>query len=287
VVTNNHLNGSEATQTVAVSGTGVRGSASVALASSDNPALLGGTVTFTATVSSSSGTPSGSVNFYDESTLLGSGTLALGVATYATSRLAEGTHSITAVYEGDSSFSSGGSSALSLGVSDVTLDLATGGARTATVSAGGTATYHLTIAPSSGSALPAAVTLSATGGPSGATITITPRTISAGVGATNVTVAVQVPAPSAAVRSFNSWALGLALPLGMLVLPFGLRCRRLSRKQALFAALLLMVLAATCVFLGCGSSAHPAPQQPTDYTITVTASSGGVSHSTALTLTVQ
>ena len=287
VVTNNHLNGSDVTQNVAVSGTGVRGSASVVLESSANPALLSGTVTLTATVFSSSGTPSGSVSFYDEATLLGSGTVASGVATYATSSLPEGTHSLTAVYEGDSIFLSVTSSALSLAVSDVTLDLATGGARTATVSAGGTATYHLTIAPSSGLLIPAAVTLSATGGPAGATITITPRTIAAGAEATDVTVAVQVPAASAAVRSSTSWALCLALPLGMLVLPFGLRCRRLSRKQALFAALLLMVLAVTGVFLGCGSSAHPAPTQPTDYTITVTASSGTVSHSTALTLTVQ
>jgi sugar lactone lactonase YvrE len=229
----------------------------------------------------------GSVAFYDSATLLGSGPLASGVATYTTSGLAAGTHSLTAVYGGDLTFLSVTSSALSLVVSDVTLNLASGGARTATVSAGGTATYHLTIAPSSGSALPAAVTLAASGGPAGATITITPRTIAAGAGATNVTVAVQVPAASAAVRSSNSWALGLAFPLGMLVLPFGIRCWRLSRKRALFAALLLMVLVATGVFLGCGSSAHPAPQQPTNYTITVTASSGSVSHSTPLTLTVQ
>ena len=287
VVTNNHLNGSAATQTVAVSGTGVRGSASVALESSANPALVAGSVTLTATVSASAGTPTGSVAFYDSATLLGSGPLASGVATYTTSSLAAGTHSLTAVYGGDLTFLSVTSSAVSLVVSDVTLNLASGGARTATVSAGGTATYHLTIAPSSGSALPAAVTLAASGGPAGATITITPRTIAAGAGATNVTVAVQVPAASAAVRSSNSWVLGLAFPLGMLVLPFGIRCWRLSRKRALFGALLLMVLVATGVFLGCGSSAHPAPTQPADYTITVTASSGSVSHSTALTLTVQ
>ncbi|HEY6938928.1 MAG TPA: Ig-like domain repeat protein [Terriglobales bacterium] len=288
VVTNNHLNGTDATQNVAVSGTGVKATPSVVLASSANPALLSNSVTLTATVSSSSGTPTGSVAFYDEATLLGSGTLASGVATYSTTTLACDTHSITAVYAGDSSFSSVTSSAVSQVVSDLEVDLASGGTRTATVSAGGTATYHLTIAPSTGSAIPAAVTLSASGGPAGSTITITPRTIAAGAGATDVTVVVQVPAASAAVHRSNAWVFAVFLPLlGMLVLPCGIERRRFSGKRVPFAALLLMLLVSAGAMLACGSSAHPAPTQPTDYTITVTATSGSVSHSTSLTLTVQ
>ena len=288
VVTDNHLNGSEATQNVAVSGTGTKKSAAIALASSANPALVSNSVIFTATVSSSDGTPTGSVSFYDETTLLGSGTLAAGTATYATSSLAADTHSITAVYAGDSHFLDATSSAMSQVVSDLSLDLASGGISTATVSAGGTATYHLTIAPSSGTAFPAAVSLTASGGPAGSTITITPQTIAAGDGATNVTVAVQVPAASAAVRSYNSWSLALALPLlGMLAAPLGIQCRRQRRKRALFAAFLLLLLVAAGALLACGGSAHPAPTQPANYTITVTATSGSVSHSTPLILTVQ
>jgi sugar lactone lactonase YvrE len=76
----------------------------LALISSANPAVTGTAVTFTATASSSAGAPTGSINFYDGTTLLGSGTLALGVATYATSSLAVGAHSITAAYGGDSNF---------------------------------------------------------------------------------------------------------------------------------------------------------------------------------------
>jgi sugar lactone lactonase YvrE len=77
----------------------------VAMIVSANPAVAATAITFTTTVSSSAGTPSGSVSFYDGSTLLGSSTLALGVAAYATSSLALGAHSITAVYGGDSNFS--------------------------------------------------------------------------------------------------------------------------------------------------------------------------------------
>jgi sugar lactone lactonase YvrE len=285
VVTNNHLNGTAATQTIAVSGTGVHGSASVTLGASANPALLSSSVTLTATVSSSLGMPTGSVAFYDGTTLLGSSTLASGVATYATSSLAEGAHSITAAYGGDSSFSSATSSALSLVLSDVALDLATGEVRTATVSAGGTATYHLTISPSSGSELPAAVSLSASGGPAGSTITITPQTIAAGAAATTVTVAVQVPATLATIHRSGVWAIALGLPLLGVLVPLGLQRGRSYRKGVLFGALLLVL---TGGMLACGGSSSPAPpRQPADYTITVTAASGTVSHATTLTLTVQ
>ena len=76
----------------------------VALVSSSNPSSYAQPVTFTATVSSGVGiTPTGTVNFNDGSTTIGSGTLnASGVATFTTSSLAVGTHSIVAAYLGDS-----------------------------------------------------------------------------------------------------------------------------------------------------------------------------------------
>ena len=76
----------------------------IALTSSMNPASVGQSVTFTATLNSPAGAPTGTVTFYDGATQLGSGTLASGVATYATSALALGAHSITALYSGDSNF---------------------------------------------------------------------------------------------------------------------------------------------------------------------------------------
>ena len=276
--------------TGSVSLTVTKAAPSVALESSANPALVGSSVTLTATVSSSVSTPSGSVDFYDGTTLLGSGTLASGIATYETPDLAAGTHSITAEYSGDSNFTIVTSSEVSQVVSDLSFDIATGGSSTATVSAGGTATYHLAIAPSTGSTFPAEVTLSATGAPTGSTVTISPQTIAAGDGATTVTLTVQVPAARAAARTSNAWAFGVALPMmGMLVLPFGIERKRLTRKQILFAVLLLVALMSIGVMMGCGNSAPAAPpgRQPTNYTLTVTATSGGLSHATTLTLTVQ
>ena len=92
------------------------------LVSSANPSQLNQSVTLTATVapaSGLSGTPTGTVNFFDNNgtTLLGSGTLTTvngqQQATFTTSTLAAGTHSITAFYSGDSNFNASTSSTLS------------------------------------------------------------------------------------------------------------------------------------------------------------------------------
>ena len=70
--------------------------------------VFGQSVTFTATVAVSArapGTPTGTVTFDGRSTVLGTGTLStkngVTTATFTTSELAVGPHSITAVYGGD------------------------------------------------------------------------------------------------------------------------------------------------------------------------------------------
>lgn len=77
---------------------------SIALASSGNPAAIGQAVTFTASVSTVSGTPTGVVTLRDGNTSIGGGTLAGGVVTVTTAALAAGRHAITATYEGDTVF---------------------------------------------------------------------------------------------------------------------------------------------------------------------------------------
>ncbi len=78
-----------------------------AISSSTNPSVYGQPVTFTATVAAASpggGTPTGMVTFYDGKKKLGTATLSDGVASFETSSLSVGTHSITAVYGGDTDF---------------------------------------------------------------------------------------------------------------------------------------------------------------------------------------
>jgi titin len=73
--------------------------------STQNPSSYGQSVTFTATVSSSGGTPSGTVQFYDNGSPLGGPqTLSGGSASVTTSSLSVGSHTITAQYSGDANF---------------------------------------------------------------------------------------------------------------------------------------------------------------------------------------
>jgi sugar lactone lactonase YvrE len=113
------------------------------LASSSSTATVGTQVTFTATVSSSNGpTPTGTVQFMDGSTSLGSGTVGSGgTAALSIALLAPGTHIIVAIYNGDTDDSMSSSTALT----ETIQQIATGTALTASlnpISAG--ATLNLT-----------------------------------------------------------------------------------------------------------------------------------------------
>jgi photosystem II stability/assembly factor-like uncharacterized protein len=76
------------------------------LVSSMNPSVQGKPVTFTAVVSSPTGTPTGKVEFLNGSTVLATPTITSGSAQYTTSKLQPGANSITAIYLGDSSHDS-------------------------------------------------------------------------------------------------------------------------------------------------------------------------------------
>jgi hypothetical protein len=83
------------------------------LGSSVNPSSLGQMVTFTATVTSPGGSPTGTVSFKDGSAVIGTGTLdGGGKATFSTSALTAGNHPITVVYGGDVNFAISTSSPL-------------------------------------------------------------------------------------------------------------------------------------------------------------------------------
>src|SRR6185369_8936805 len=101
---------SELLQTVSQAGT------ETALDSSDNQSAFGQSVTFTATVTATEpgdGTPTGTLTFKEGGAALGTGTLSSGSATFSTSTLSIGDHTVTAVYEGDDSFTTSTSSDLS------------------------------------------------------------------------------------------------------------------------------------------------------------------------------
>jgi uncharacterized repeat protein (TIGR03803 family) len=88
---------------------------STQVTASIKPSVYGQAVTFTATVRADapgSGTPTGSVTFYDGTSQLGAGSLVSGKTTFTHTFLKVSAHSITAVYGGAAAFASSKSAAL-------------------------------------------------------------------------------------------------------------------------------------------------------------------------------
>ena len=86
------------------------------LTSAPNPSTSGQAVTFTAKVTPAfGGKPTGTVTFRDNTTAtaLGNGTVnSSGIASFTTSKLAVGTHSVSANYHGDTNFNASSSTAI-------------------------------------------------------------------------------------------------------------------------------------------------------------------------------
>ncbi len=282
-------------------------SAAIALSTSLNPVLLENAVTFTANVTSAGGTPTGTVNFLDGTTVIGAGTLAGGTASFSSAAMALGAHSITAVYSGDANFAGVTSSALPQSVITISLGTAetgSGGTGTAsgsaqTIAPGGTASFSLPILPSAGTSFPSTLTLNIGGLPSGATVTVGPSawvqptttsdvwTLAANtpIGG-NTVIDITLP-QSASANPIGGFGSGLApLALGMLLLPFSRRFRRNAQRLRYWTVVMILSiagLAALSGVLACGGGS----QSGQVYPITVTVSSGQLSMSSDLSLTVK
>ena len=149
---------------------------------------------------------------------------------------------------------------------------------------GGSATFTLTLISING-AFANPVTLSASGYPSGTTITFSPgQLVPTGTGSTSVlTVQTSASASNQPVRS--RW------PLAIPVLAFLLWLPRRRSKCLMFLNLLLLlsILATTVLLQGCG--AVYLPHQPssgaTNYTLNITGASATASHATSVQLNMQ
>ena len=263
----------------------------LALTGSANPALAMSSVSFGAqAASSTTGVPTGTVTFSDGSAVLGTATLnSIGLAIYTTTNLPDGQHSITASYGGDQNFAPSTSSAMAETIADFTLT--SSGAATQSVAAGASATYAFTITPSTPTLL-APVTLAISGLPEGATYSFSPATVAAGSGTQAVTLSVVTTAQAASAARPNGPRPGfLVMATGLLLLPWGtvytIRGRR-RRPLLILSATTIMVLLGVAGPSGCGGGNSPPPAPAAQsYNLSVTASSGVLQHSAAVTLTVQ
>jgi hypothetical protein len=256
----------------------------ISLAASANSAFLSNPVTFSASLSSPGAAtqPTGTVTFFDGTTQLGMGTIAAGVATYTTSSLTFGIHSITAVYSGDSSFQPATSSVWSENIEDFTIALQNG-TGTVTVPLGGQAVYPMTIAPLGGPALAGPVTFTVATLPPDSTAAFNPVTVPAGSGSTSASLVVNMPGAQAYKLPGAPWERrSLPVALGLILLPFIGRLRKGSVRMRKLAALALFGIALAAGVSGCGAN-----YTAVSFPLTITATSGTLSHTLPVKLVLQ
>ncbi len=270
----------------------VLGLVTVTLTSSVNPILLDNPTILTATLVSTGTSPTGTVSFFDGNTPIGTGAIVNGMVSISASFVYAGTHTLSAAYSGDAANAPATSPGYAQTVADFTLTVASGSSSIGTTIAGGTATYSMVLTPIITTTLPGPVTLTVTGLPANDAGTLTPTSIAAGSGTTPVALSVAAGPIVATLhqqpRPAHRSSLGSApVALALMLLPLAW-FRRRKRFGSLLASLCLL-FALTAGLTGCISAANTGyyGQTPQTYNLTVTATSGNLTRSTYLTLTVQ
>jgi Bacterial Ig-like domain (group 3) len=249
-------------------------------------------------IPATSGAPTGTVSFYDNSNtaMLCTGTLngtAGDDTASCTTTLTSGTtNALTAVYNGDSNFT-GSSATSSAGttVSVLPLDftMVLTGSSIAEVVPGGSASYAITVTPNYGT-YAGTLTFAVSGLPAGATATFSPSSIAANGGTQKVTVTIQTAAATASRQSPSLGRRAVPVALALLLLPLAgtVRMRRQGKQLSrLFGMLVLLAgISISTALTGCGTSTNSFTQIKS-YEMTLTASGGGLEHSTTVILQVQ
>jgi hypothetical protein len=250
--------------------------------------------TLTVTVlSTTSGTPTGSVTFFDNGAALQTVTLSGGVAS-ADPMLSPGTtHLLTASYSGDTNFVASSTSAtgVTVAVEAPQFTFAGTGANALTVAPGSVAAYTFSISPDLVN-YAGPVTFSVGGLPPGATASFNPSTIPVSGGAQTVTMTVQTPtATEHNLTPSSPLGGGGKVPamLSLLLLPFAVnnKMRRRLSTRLLMLVLLMVALTGLAAITGCGSGSGFSLEEPQTYTLTVTATSGSLQQTNTVRLTVQ
>jgi hypothetical protein len=260
----------------------------VTLTANPTTAVSGQTITLTASVAPTSGTsiPTGTVTFQDGSTAIGSSPLAAGNGTLAVSTLSVGTHSLSAVYSGDTGDSPSTSKTVSVTITaasappptpaaDYGLTLSTS---TLTMAQGTPGSLTVSVAPENG--FSASLSFACSGLPSGWGCNFAPPTLS-GNAPESTKLTISATNSGQLIASPSGLVLALVSPIPLFL--FGLSKGRSRRAE--WILLLIFLLAA---LTGCGTSfKDPQPGQSGTYNVTVTASGASApTHTQAFVLTM-
>jgi len=278
-----------------------RAGATVSLVSSVANANLHANIVFTSTVASTTtGTPTGLVFFFDGASKLGSGMLTNGIVSFNTASLAAGVHSIIAQYEGDVNFSASTSTVLPQQVTAPDYSIVANPAALV-IHRGSSGAAMLTIAPIGG--FTGVVNFGCSGLPAYVTCIFTPpslnlpgdnkaQSVTLLITTPGATAALNPPAGSGKIFAAMTWTsfgtFGLVL--------MGGRPRSKLKRRAAIVVLAILVLAMLMALSGCGAGSCcrlPAPPLGTT-TATITASAsasggstgGGMQRTTSITITI-
>jgi hypothetical protein len=252
--------------------------------------VAGTPLTLTArATSTTTGTPTGNMIFKDGAAILST---VGNPATFTTSSLAPGSHTITTLYSGDRNFIASASVPLLITVisapsntPDFTLSSA--GTASQTIPSGGTANFNFTL-QIQGATLASPITLAATGLPPLATASFNPAYLPPGTMPDNFTLTVTTPQTTA--LGGNS---GVPPFLALLLFPIAGLALRVRGCRSLVVCVTAAAMLALCS--SCGSRVNTGGQstsQVKTYTITVTATAtsptGGIlQHATTVNLLVE
>jgi phospholipase/lecithinase/hemolysin len=268
------------------------GATSTSITTNSPASNLGAQVTFVATVNSSFGTPTGVVTFSDGSTAIGTAQLVGNTATFTTSSLTAGTHSISATYGATQYFTASTSNPVSEVVTAPAL-VASINPTALTITSGATGTATLSVATIGGYTGP--VTLSCGSLPDQISCSFSPSTLTF-LGANNTLTSTLTVNTGAGLKSsltparpmssssiFQTIATCSLLPL------FGLLAfrRKSLRNLPLLVLFLLLSSGALLGLSGCGSGANSANAHTGLYTIQVQLAAGSnASNSLSFVVTV-
>ncbi|UWZ82814.1 FG-GAP-like repeat-containing protein [Occallatibacter riparius] len=255
-----------------------QGGSTLALTPSATAINFGNSETLTAKVTAAlSGRPAatGTVSFYEGTTLLGTSTLSDGSAAYVPAPLAVGSHTIKAVYSGDDNFNPAPPATTTITVATVPPAFTlTGSPASVTVTGG--AQGIVTLGVTANSTFSGTVTLTCSGMPTNGTCAINPGSVTlAADGSATATLVIGTTADHAQLQQPASpWqvpAAGLSL-----VVMFGIFIGRRKRIRMLSALGLVVLLSAGAMLVGCGDSGNSKKKSaltvtPGTYTVTVTA----------------
>ncbi len=253
------------TSSTSVGLTVTQASTTTTLTSSGTSANLHSTIQFTGmTASATTGTPTGSMNFYDGTTLLGTASLnAGGTASFNTNTLTSGTHTITAVYGGDANYAGSTSTALIETVTSPDYSI-TSNPGSLSIKRGQSAVTNLTITPVGG--FTGSIGLSCSGLPDYAQCIFSPATVAADGSNTvlNAKLTIATLGPGTGTVAENQSGTLKVLPAALFWLPGGVlmgflaferKKLRVKLHRALLVLLAVVALAGALGGLtGCGAT---------------------------------